>query len=65
MSLISVTNVEVLNNPARFTDKFQFEISFECIAPVKAGTTPTTGRRSAAGLAPTRTRALHRQAIVG
>ena len=39
MSLISVTNVEILNNPAKFDEPFQFEISFECIAPVKEGQT--------------------------
>jgi histone chaperone ASF1 len=37
MSLISVTNVEILNNPTKFTSPFQFEISFECISPVKEG----------------------------
>jgi len=33
MALINVTNVVVYNNPARFTDPFKFEITFECIPP--------------------------------
>lgn len=32
MSLVNVLNVDVLNNPAKFTDPFQFEITFECLA---------------------------------
>jgi len=28
-----VTNVEVLDNPSKFTNPFQFEIIFECLAP--------------------------------
>ncbi|KAL7274539.1 Histone chaperone asf1 [Rhizina undulata] len=31
MSVVSLLNVNVLNNPARFTDKYQFEITFECL----------------------------------
>eukprot|EP00051_Salpingoeca_urceolata_P019532 m.286162 g.286162 ORF g.286162 m.286162 type:complete len:193 (+) comp19437_c1_seq2:698-1276(+) len=31
MALINVTDVSVLNNPARFTDAFQFKITFECL----------------------------------
>ena len=38
MSLVTVENVRILNNPARFSDNFQFEITFECIRPgVKEG----------------------------
>jgi len=33
MSLINVTHVEVLDNPTRFTNPFQFEITFECLPP--------------------------------
>ena len=29
-----MTNVTVLDNPARFQSPFQFEVSFECIAPI-------------------------------
>lgn len=34
MALVSVTNVEVLDNPAAFLQPFRFEITFECIAPL-------------------------------
>ncbi|PWW71702.1 histone deposition protein Asf1 [Tuber magnatum] len=34
MSVISLLNVNVLNNPARFADKYQFEITFECLEPL-------------------------------
>lgn len=34
MALVSVTNVEVLDNPAQFLANFRFEITFECIAPL-------------------------------
>lgn len=33
MSLINVTNVEILDNPTKFTNPFQFEITFECLPP--------------------------------
>jgi len=33
MARIVVTNVEVLDNPSKFTNPFQFEIIFDCIAP--------------------------------
>lgn len=33
MALVAVTNVEVLDNPAPFSNPFQFEITFECHAP--------------------------------
>lgn len=34
MALVAVTNVEVLDNPAKFLQTFRFEITFECIAPL-------------------------------
>jgi hypothetical protein len=34
MSLINVTNVGVLNNPAKFDTPFQFDIAFECLAEI-------------------------------
>ena len=34
MACVNVTNVVVLDNPARFTSPFQFEVSFECLAPI-------------------------------
>lgn len=39
MSLINVTDVQVLDNPTKFTNQFQFEITFECLPPgVQEGT---------------------------
>eukprot|EP00742_Colponemidia_sp_Colp-10_P011681 GILJ01013016.1.p1 GENE.GILJ01013016.1~~GILJ01013016.1.p1 ORF type:complete len:227 (+),score=28.42 GILJ01013016.1:70-681(+) len=35
MACINVTNVSVLDNPSMFTSPFSFEISFECLAPLK------------------------------
>jgi hypothetical protein len=35
MACVSVTNVSVLDNPARFEAPFQFEVSFECLAPIE------------------------------
>lgn len=32
MACVSITNVTVLDNPARFQNPFQFEVSFECLA---------------------------------
>ena len=31
MARVRVTNVVVLNNPCRFYDPFQFQITFECL----------------------------------
>jgi len=35
MSIVSIKNVEFLNNPARFLDPYRFRVMFECIAPLK------------------------------
>lgn len=35
MSLVSLLGVNVLNNPAKFTDAYEFEITFECLEPLK------------------------------
>ncbi|CAI4219604.1 unnamed protein product [Parascedosporium putredinis] len=35
MSVVSLLGVEVLNNPAKFTDKYEFEITFECLEPLE------------------------------
>ncbi|KAF5755770.1 putative histone chaperone ASF1 [Helianthus annuus] len=35
MSAVNLTNVTVLNNPALFLSPFQFEISYECLVPLK------------------------------
>jgi hypothetical protein len=32
-----VTNVTVLDNPSMFQNPFQFEISYECLVPLKDG----------------------------
>ena len=37
MALVNVINVTVLDNPTAFTNPFQFEITFECIQPLKDG----------------------------
>ena len=34
MTCVNVTSVNVLDNPSRFVNPFQFEISFECIAHI-------------------------------
>jgi histone chaperone ASF1 len=35
MSIVTIRNVEFLNNPARFSDPYHFKVTFECIAPLK------------------------------
>lgn len=35
MSIVSLLGIEVLSNPARFTDPYEFEITFECLEPLK------------------------------
>ncbi|KAL8472654.1 hypothetical protein ACS0TY_029750 [Phlomoides rotata] len=35
MTAVNITNVAVLDNPASFTSPFQFEISYECVTPLK------------------------------
>ena len=38
MSLVEILNVEVLDNPTKLTNPFQFQITFECRAPgIKEG----------------------------
>lgn len=38
MSVVSLLGVQVVNNPAKFTDKYEFEITFECLEPLEKGT---------------------------
>lgn len=38
MALVNITNVTVLDNPAPFTNPFQFEVTFECIQELQDGT---------------------------
>ncbi|KAK4514801.1 uncharacterized protein ATC70_002406 [Mucor velutinosus] len=35
MSLVNILNIQVLDNPTNFTNPLQFEITFECNAPLK------------------------------
>ncbi|KAH8976960.1 ASF1 like histone chaperone-domain-containing protein [Lactarius hatsudake] len=35
MSIVTIRNVEFLNNPARFLDPYHFRVTFECIAALK------------------------------
>ncbi|EGG01640.1 uncharacterized protein MELLADRAFT_50007 [Melampsora larici-populina 98AG31] len=35
MSIVNITSVSVLQNPAKFTDPYRFKITFECIAPLE------------------------------
>ncbi|KAH8089780.1 histone chaperone ASF1 [Filobasidium floriforme] len=31
MSIVNIRNIQLLNNPARFDDEYQFRITFECV----------------------------------
>ncbi|KAL1920623.1 uncharacterized protein VTP21DRAFT_1000 [Calcarisporiella thermophila] len=35
MSIVNITNVQILDNPTPFLNPYQFEITFECISPLK------------------------------
>ncbi|CCE61779.1 hypothetical protein TPHA_0B01070 [Tetrapisispora phaffii CBS 4417] len=35
MSIVSLLGIKVLNNPAKFSDPYEFEITFECLEPLK------------------------------
>lgn len=37
MSVVNITNIQVLDNPTRLGNPFQFEITFECIAALQHG----------------------------
>lgn len=37
MSVVSLLGVNILNNPAKFTDKYDLEITFECLEPLEKG----------------------------
>ena len=41
MSVVSLLGVNVVNNPAKFTDKYQLEITFECLEPLSKGLFPS------------------------
>lgn len=46
MSVVSLLGVKVVNNPAMFTDKYQFEITFECLEQLEHGSSCTVHARS-------------------
>lgn len=37
MSVVSLLGVEVKNNPARFNEAYEFEITFECLEQLQKG----------------------------
>jgi len=37
MSSVNITNVQVLDNPAKWPAPLQFEITFECLTPLQEG----------------------------
>jgi histone chaperone ASF1 len=37
MALVNVTNVIVMDNPTKFTNPFQFEVTFECLQELQDG----------------------------
>jgi hypothetical protein len=41
MSVVSLLGVNVMNNPAKFTDKYEFEITFECLEALQKGWCPS------------------------
>lgn len=45
MSVVSLLGVKILNNPAAFTDPYEFEITFECLESLKQGIKGTTEER--------------------
>lgn len=37
MAVVNVTSVNILNNPSPFSEPFQFEIQYECLAALEHG----------------------------
>lgn len=37
MSVVSLLGVQIMNNPAKFTDQYNFEITFECMEHLRNG----------------------------
>jgi ASF1 like histone chaperone len=37
MSVVTLLGAKILNNPAKFSDPYQFEITFECLEPLQKG----------------------------
>ena len=50
MSIVSLLGVKVLNNPAKFTDSYHFEITFECLEQLQKGRAPHAIPYSGVGL---------------
>ena len=50
MSSVNVTAVTCLDNPARFTNPFQFEIYYECLRPLPKGASASSQARAPAQL---------------
>lgn len=46
MSVVSLLGVNVMNNPAKFTDKYEFEITFECLEALQKGLCTSRPRSS-------------------
>lgn len=46
MSAVTLLGVNILNNPAKFTDNYQFEITFECLEQLEKGKQPPAAHRS-------------------
>ena len=42
MSVVSLLGVKILNNPAKFTDSYHFEITFECLEQLQKGASAVT-----------------------
>lgn len=40
MSVVSLLGVQIMNNPAKFTDQYNFEITFECMEQLRNGKQP-------------------------
>lgn len=34
-SIVNIRNIQLLNNPARWEDEYNFRITFECVEPLK------------------------------
>lgn len=43
MSVVSLLGVEVKNNPARFDEPYEFEITFECLEQLQKGSNSGKG----------------------
>ena len=45
MAGVSIKKVIVLNNPARFTDPFKFEVTYEALQDLEDGSSPSDPSR--------------------